>query len=252
MLPTESISDIIHISKGSCANTLVEKKHYGMTDTEMGDTNQHLYAISDDKSEDGDWCIMFDGLSHSVGQMTKEVRKYVRANKIIATTDDSLTRLIIQGESDPVNYDDGKKLNTNRVSFQIHESFVPIFIKAYNECNPLVEIALEIVVGTCPQCEGACHAPICTDCHLCHGKAPYFLKVDSGCVVIAKRYAMTLKVVDQYTSKDADIYMESDKAENLAYSADKLIRAMSMMVNMNDKELAEIAGMIKKGFDEKQ
>ena len=105
----------------------------------------HLYEISDEDIKVGDW-VYFESERES-GIIQCEFIKDNRINgdfmnikghgsygsrKIIATSFQYLTNLIIQGESDYFNYDDGKKLNTNKLIKKIPESFIQEFIKAYN------------------------------------------------------------------------------------------------------------------------
>ena len=60
--------------------------------------------------------------------------------KIITTTDPKLTNLIIQGEEDYFNYDDGKKLNTNLLIPQLSQSFLKEYV-----ANPNREWEVEYI-----------------------------------------------------------------------------------------------------------
>lgn len=87
-------------------------------------TKQHLYIISDEEINKGDWCVMLD----SAGNVFSNPQQYIDVKtqyindghrKIIASTDKSLNIL------------------------QIPEDFIKIFIKEYNKDNIITYVMIE-------------------------------------------------------------------------------------------------------------
>ncbi len=127
MLPTEEASDIVHISQGVCANTLIHKRYYGMIDKEMGDSNQHLYFLDEEAEiKEGDWrysietnTIYYTKIGDTCGY-NKDVFR-----KIIATTD----KLVIGRE-----HDDTVPVPRMRDKYlpQPSKAFIEKYIKCYN------------------------------------------------------------------------------------------------------------------------
>lgn len=92
---------------------------------------QHLYILSDDKIEDGDWCIdvnsnqIFQCIKNKIdGIYDKEnwVRLHKNCKKVIVTTDNTFKQVIIQ----------------------IPDSFLPVYVKANNDGKLITEVDLEI------------------------------------------------------------------------------------------------------------
>ena len=126
MLPTEDESHIIN-------DKLLGLQYNSIPlDNSLLYNPQHLYiTVSQDVEpiKEGDWYI--DDISSVRKSITsdeyywKSRQDYV---KIIATTDPKLTNLIIQGEEDYFNGDDGKKLNINNLVPQVQQSFLEEFV----------------------------------------------------------------------------------------------------------------------------
>lgn len=76
----------------------------------------HIYIISDENINNGDWCLDFDG--HTIYQSTDKTSDSV-SNKIISSTDESIT---------PYSW--------------IQTPFTNQYIKYYNEGNPIADIHL--------------------------------------------------------------------------------------------------------------
>jgi hypothetical protein len=86
--------------------------------------NQHLYIISNEEIKEGDWCINTNkDTILQINNITSSTQGLEYWKKIIATTDPSLNLP------------------------QLPESFIQAYIKAYNEGNPITEIALEMEEG---------------------------------------------------------------------------------------------------------
>ncbi len=121
MLPTEK--SIIHLSKN---NVLIESIEITGCSDLYRLTPQHLYILSDEEIKIGDWVIEYQS-KDSVGEVHFINSEYILSKdiqkKIIATTDNSL----------------GLPL--------IHDSFLPPFIKAYNEGKQITEVDLEMQIS---------------------------------------------------------------------------------------------------------
>jgi hypothetical protein len=140
MLPTEKTgtiqrnkSDKLWISKVSTgkSSTILERP---VVIGGTYDSAQHLYILSDEEIKEGDYF-------YSTSLREKEIIQcreicfltfgMVRP-KVIATTDKSLTKLF------------GAKADYDVIELpQIPESFLPIFLEAYNSGNPMTEVELE-------------------------------------------------------------------------------------------------------------
>lgn len=120
MLPTEKVS-CLNLTRG---NTL------GRWNTHIPDErlskNQHLYILSNEKIKEGDWAIVYINENHRKvpKKITMELSEGISTGdmfyNIVATTDKSL----------------GLPL--------IHDSFLPVFIKGYNERKQIKEVDLEM------------------------------------------------------------------------------------------------------------
>lgn len=134
MLSTETASGLLIHPKGNLHQT----KYYGraMESTLGKDIYQNLHILSDEEIKEGDTYVNEKGrlLLH------KNILN-PKGKKVIATTDKSLLQKI----SNPVGFD----YPYRQVEFpQIPESFLPIFVKAYNEGNLITEVELEYEVFT--------------------------------------------------------------------------------------------------------
>ncbi len=58
------------------------------------------------------------------------------------------------------------------------------------------------------------------------------------------KYSLTIKLVDNTTGKDADVYMESNDSKKLADGAGKFIEAACNLVNLKPTELIEVQNSI--------
>lgn len=132
MLPTEKDS---YIHKNESEVFLLPNKVYYTTDSKP----QHLYIISDEEIEEGDWCFDLE-----VNRIFKaEWGNPHNSKKIVATTDKSLQN--INGNVNEENERDETGLLLTQTLPQIPESFVLAYIKAYNEDNPITEVDLETI-----------------------------------------------------------------------------------------------------------
>ena len=92
---------------------------------------QHLYFLSDEEIKEGDWCYNF--VASYVVQIVKLPSILTEeCSKIIATTDESLK--VITGM---VGSGTGVQVS------QIPQSFLPIYVKAYNEGNIIDKVGVE-------------------------------------------------------------------------------------------------------------
>jgi len=141
MLPTEKaiglalgISGVLHLESAH-----IENNQY---------RNHNLYILSDEEIKEGEecWLVCKDaitshlflssgGLNHSFGWNEKGTNSFYTAEKckkVIATTDESL--ILRQGAIEP-NSVDGTPIKLTSLLPQIPESFLPIYVKVYNEAN---------------------------------------------------------------------------------------------------------------------
>ena len=144
MLPTEKATKLFLDS----SDRLILDKKEDTNPEDKGTSNQHLYIISKEKPQIGDWCINYS-LLYQIDDRDSLNHVFLRWKKIIATTDKSL----------------GLPL--------IHDSFLSPYIKAYNEGKQIKEADLEFdnyivkmssnvasdghYEGTCPQCKSYAH-----------------------------------------------------------------------------------------------
>jgi len=133
MLPTEK-SNLIACDDGTLFYYHKEQTGGGIAQC------QHLYILSDEEIKEGDWCIrdgwdLFQADKWIINALkTGDLRKH-QIKKVIATTDKSLTKEHDDTVPFPKTRPTGIKL--------IPKSFLPIFVKAYNEGNPITEVELE-------------------------------------------------------------------------------------------------------------
>ncbi|HPQ80035.1 MAG TPA: hypothetical protein PLG47_06245, partial [Candidatus Dojkabacteria bacterium] len=151
MLPTE---------KAEKSNTSIYLNHHSkqlilgwMNARSTNQTPQHLYILSSETIQEGDWYI--DNLVHPnliteplqmkcwCNKQTGIIQSTVgttspvsTSKKIIATTDKSLNQLGIMCA-------DKSKAQPCINIPQIPESFLPIFVEAYNSGKPITEVELE-------------------------------------------------------------------------------------------------------------
>ena len=113
--------------------------------------SRHLYIISDDEIKEGDWYMSYNAKTkeytiskadtkfnegNNPNNIDKRSFVYEYWNKtIVATTDESISR------NSDIKMSIKDALNTLP---QLPESFIQAYIKAYNEGNPITEVALEM------------------------------------------------------------------------------------------------------------
>lgn len=115
-------------------------------------TEQHLYLISDEESKEGDYFIDFEG---NLGK--EDSFEYpIERRKVIATTDDSLRNM---GDEGIIDHVVGKDLP------KISEDFIKVYVKAYNEGNPIEEVMVEYCCQRCGVSNNK-HKMGCKDSHL--------------------------------------------------------------------------------------
>ena len=116
-----------------CSNT----RDFFITQGTDADIPYHLYILSDEEIKEGDWYVWLGNkqICQAIGYRETDMyglNAHVKANdvvKIIATTE------LLQMKPDTVV--------TEQYVPQIPESFLPIYVKAYNEGNPITEVELE-------------------------------------------------------------------------------------------------------------
>jgi len=123
MLPTEKASSL-YLNKA-------ELKYTGEEKIALGNTNQHLYLVSDDEIKEGDWFLHPDNVVIKANSQSDH--KVYRCKKIIATTDKSLDNV---EDCSPKDGSANIKL-VSRLP-QIPKSFVEQYVKA-----PIDEVELE-------------------------------------------------------------------------------------------------------------
>lgn len=107
-----------------------------LEDSNCGWTNQHLYIISDDKIEDGDYWINLDNntINNNVG-IANFANNAPSCKKIIATTDTSL-----------VLYDEAKFIKNSPTVIllpQPSQQFIQKYIESYNKGEDITDVLIE-------------------------------------------------------------------------------------------------------------
>jgi len=166
MLPTDR-SSMLYIGYNQLRHTDEEHKISSGGDYEP----QHLFILSDEEIKEGDWyCFPLYKSGYAIKQYNSEkhfneepsiILANLKAKKIIATTDKSLSITKIKCNNCKQNLQNAQRkiIGYNAqcncsVSYipQIPESFLPIFIKAYNEGKPITGVKLELECGENRQC----------------------------------------------------------------------------------------------------
>lgn len=131
MLPTDNEKPFTGLVK---INSVKPHLGYGDMNNDFHNADhihpQHLYIISDQEIKEGDWCIMLDSFGNVFSNAQQWLGKGVLNDglrKIISSTDKDIT---------PNSF--------------IHESFIPVYIKAHNEGKQITEVELEIETGYPP------------------------------------------------------------------------------------------------------
>lgn len=146
MLPTEKDSPIA-LEKDYGLKFIGTMEH-GYIKTELQQP-QHLYILSDKRIKEGDWCLFFwDGGEIGCEKPMQFFPKKGHVlndglKKIIATTNPKLTELIYKGEEDYFNYDNGDKINTNKLLPKIPESFIEAYCKRGQDITE-VELIIDV------------------------------------------------------------------------------------------------------------
>jgi len=122
MLPTED-SSCLCIADGRLYYYSKDKWFTKDCDTQP----QHLYILSDDEIRKGDW--FYNGVNVEKTLRVESQIPFHGCKKIIATTDSKLTNLIYKNEEDYFNYDNGDKLNTNKLLAQIPQLLIEYYTK---------------------------------------------------------------------------------------------------------------------------
>lgn len=134
MLPTEK-SRLIYIGN-------FKKLHYmdyvpiGLDNDEIA---QHLYIISDEQIKEGDWYINRFNQIHQASDINlTSQEEWNTCKKIVATTDNlQLNQDLTKCVADLV-------IENKVFLSQLPDSFISVYIKAYNEGKPITEIDLEM------------------------------------------------------------------------------------------------------------
>lgn len=121
MFPTNA--NVSRILYSKTTNTL---EYNPFLKINTSDKYQHIYILSNEKIENGDWYLSQDGKDVKISQCQGKEIPFL-SKKIIATTDISL-RLP-----------------------QPPQEFIEAYIKVYNEGNPITEVMIEyeIICGRC-------------------------------------------------------------------------------------------------------
>lgn len=146
MLPTEKESNAL---KGYLDGSLLfnYQKEYQTIDAEKGFTGYyHLFITSDDKIEVGDWCIVGEHVSKYDSKITSDEELESNWQKIIATTDTSLSISTYY----PQFTLDKSPIETKFP--QPSQSFIQKFIEAYNKGESIEEVMVEYEKF----CDGRC------------------------------------------------------------------------------------------------
>lgn len=93
---------------------------------------QHLYILSDEGIQDGDWC--YNKITKQITQAKTHYYGNFNWVKIIATTDASLMKQDY--------FNDGRKAGMEQVP-QIPQSFIEEYISEYNKDNQIKEVMVE-------------------------------------------------------------------------------------------------------------
>ena len=132
MFPTKSKSNIqlqmngkLHLENGSsiCLNSY-----------------QHIYIISDEKIENGDWYLSQDGKDIKISQCQGKEIPFL-SKKIIATTDTSL--ISINEQYFDVNKSRKSAVLEQKTLPQIPQKFIQYYIEEYNKSNIITEVEVE-------------------------------------------------------------------------------------------------------------
>lgn len=153
MLPTEKASSLF---LGLTGRLKFDNKQLS---THPKIINQHLYFLSDEEIKEGDWVynhilndvvqIKTDHLQHPINFFT-EINKLKHAKKIIATTDESLTKICKNcngnGEQELsykicINCNGKKAFCLPKPS----QSFIERFMEKYNVGTPITHVMVEYV-----------------------------------------------------------------------------------------------------------
>ena len=131
MLPTEKASDLLLHTLTDIKPILYFKQDYKGTNGKY----QHLYIVSDDEIQRGDWAI---NSLNEIYQLKKDhfplIINGIKHQKIIATTDKLLYLL----------KDNKDGFSTTEALPQLPESFIQAYVKAYNAGKPITEVDLEM------------------------------------------------------------------------------------------------------------
>lgn len=136
MLPTEKASKLYY--NEPCEELKYDDKCTGIRGANI---YYNLFVLSSETIQKGDWCIdIVDNILFQVkeqghsGLLRSDTDTFVEdaCKKVIATTDKSLKLPTFNDKFKSVSFG-GKKIEFSLP--QIPESFLPIFVKAYNEAN---------------------------------------------------------------------------------------------------------------------
>lgn len=114
--------------------------------------NQHLYFLSDDKIEEGDWIyhtskrIIFQvntgkAYSGTLNITLGYAQKYDACKKIIATTDTSLKRTVLEHTEHCI--DKYEKEAIQKQLPQPSQQFIEKYVESYNIGTPITEVLVE-------------------------------------------------------------------------------------------------------------
>lgn len=107
----------------------------------LGWKYQHLYILSDDEIKEGNWYEFESMLNQATTKYSLEVSKYIKAKKIIATTDSSL------GYNDILSIHQRRGLTNHYPTFKplpsIPQSFIKQYVSEYNKGSKIEEVMIE-------------------------------------------------------------------------------------------------------------
>ena len=188
-------------------------KPYGYTEQLDYLKPQHLYLLSDEQPKEGDWIVDY-GFTHEykIKQwIGKDAYAMDLQGKIIATTDESLGNVSYDGinkEMIPVH--------TPHFVPQIPKSFLPIYVKAYNEGNVIDTVEVEYGEGcACKNYYERVRCPNGYSTGICSKKDSSILKLTDNNEVI-------IKVEEEITSSEEMIERFYEPEEKM-YSREELL-----------------------------
>ena len=115
----------------------------GERTTQLNQSPQHIYLLSEEKIEVGDWYYCSDDSFGGLGQHTNQSHRCSNCKKIIASTDKSLSIDII-----PTGFKSGVGALSHKQTkplLQIPQSFIKYFITEFNKGHIIDKVNVEYI-----------------------------------------------------------------------------------------------------------